>query len=74
MGQYKIEFEPTEKDKPEALKGLLVGYLWFFDKQPEISQRLKEDRLIESDLFFLKGYCHRVRAYRNKKYQFLKVS
>ena len=71
---YRMVFEESERDSNESLVGLLSSYLRVFDKQPEIGERLKNDQLIESDLFFLRGYCSRVGAYRKRKFQFLRAN
>ena len=71
--QMEILKDKQERKNGPVLKNLLAGYLRMFDKQPEISQRLKTDSLIESDLFFLRGYCSRVSNYRDEKFSFKRV-
>ncbi len=81
MAIFKMVFEENKDKDQDSAKGLLSGYLRIFDRgfddtplRKEIGQRLKDDRLIESDLFFLRAYCNRVNVYKGRKYKFLKVN
>jgi hypothetical protein len=48
----------------------LAGFLRFFEKQPEVAERVKGDALTEADLFFLRDYCRTCYAFAGRSFEF----
>ena len=72
---YSLQIFNQDKTPDIASKELTQRYVnikWKKSK-PEISKRVKEDKLVESDLFYLKASLPKLFALRNKVIKFKSI-
>lgn len=65
---FSIEFvEDIQKDVDD-LKYALAGYIKGILGQPDLSERIIENTLTETDLFSVKSFCNSFPVFRGKEF------
>lgn len=66
--QYRLDFVEDDEKDVDDLKYCLAGYIRVYGREPDIAQRLIDDELLETDLFFLRGFCAKMPGINEKEY------
>ncbi|RYZ90411.1 MAG: hypothetical protein EOP04_04025 [Proteobacteria bacterium] len=70
---YCFDFMEDVEKEVDDLKYWFAGYLRHIAKEPDLAERLIGDRLFESDLFLLRGFCSKAPGISEKKYVFTAI-
>ncbi len=68
--KYCFDFIEDVEKEVDDLKYWFAGYLRHLAMEPELADRLVEDKLAESDLFLLRGFCSKAPGISDKKFVF----